>query len=288
MAINYSFIDSNLYGTEDINDITRSLTGAGVAPFASKDSYNVSDLNNMTSALVDSGVSLDGCKCSAENIDTADMTVTVDQGIVFFESGVRLEVDDEGYKIGVTPNTAGYIYAHYSPSLQKADILFAEDLPTDGEIVLLAELLADGSVRDKRTFARSKIATLGSNATIAISEDRITVYETYAEAPSYSETEKIIAEIDLSGIDITKFNYLIYQYPCTTGGSTDPEICEKYFDLKNSTRAKFYVTGSLYYWQAKFDIILEANRMVVVVDSNTTFNHYKNVFKETIPYFRLV
>ncbi len=288
MGINYSFIDSTTYGPDDINDITKSLTGAGIAPFASKGSYNVSDLNVMTSALVETGVALDGCKCYVENVGTAEMTVAVSQGIVFFKSGVRLTVDEEGYVLPVTPNTAGYIYAHYNPSLQKTDILFDKGLPTGGEIVLLSELLADGTLFDKRTFARSKVATLGQNATYKISEDRITVFATYDKAPYYNDEEKILAEIDLRGIDITKFNYLIYQYPCTTTGSTDPEICEKYFDLKNSTRAKFYVTGSLYYWQAKFDIILETSRMVVVVESEQVFSHYKNVFEKSIPYFRLV
>ena len=288
MAIKYSFVDGAVYGTEDINDIARNIVGAGVMPFLSKGSYKVSDLNAMTSALTEAGASLDGCKCTVQNAGTAQMYVSVGQGIVFFESGVSLTVDENGYSVEVVPNTNGYIFAHYSPSLQKADIEFAATLPTSGEIVTLAEVLEDGSLKDKREFARSRVATLGTNATKVISQDRITVYDKYDNAPDYSDTEKILAEMDLSGIDITKFNFLIYQYPCTTGGSTDPEICEKYFDLKNSTRAKFYVTGSLHYWQAKFDIVLEANRMVMVVDSKTVFSHYKGVFEKTIPYFRLV
>ena len=35
MGIKYSFVDSELYGTDDINDIARCLTGAGVMPFLS-------------------------------------------------------------------------------------------------------------------------------------------------------------------------------------------------------------------------------------------------------------
>ncbi len=285
MAINYSFIDSNVYGTEDINDIARSLTGAGVTPFASKDSYNVSDLNNMTSALVGAGVQLDGCKCSAENIGTADMTVTVAQGIIFFESGVRLTVDEEGYILPIIPNTAGYIYAHYSPSLQKADILFTAALPTDGECVLLANVLENGTVVDRRTFARSKVATMGSNAEYSIDESRITVYETYAMAPAYSETEKIIAEIDLSGIDITKFNYLIYKY-------TGYEIAglEKYYDFRNNVRESFYIKHTLYYVTAMFDIILEGEKFIIITEMGLEkrFNTYKSAFKSAIPYFKFV
>ena len=288
MAIKYSFVDGVVYGTEDINDIARNIVGAGVMPFLSKGSYKVSDLNAMTSALTEAGTSLDGCKCTAQNAGTEEMYVSVGQGIVFFESGVSLTVDENGYSVEVLPNMHGYIFAHNRPSLQKADIEFAAELPTTGEIVILAEVLADGSLKDKREFARSRVATLGTNATKVISQDRITVYDKYSSAPYYSGKEKILAEIGLSGIDITKFNFLIYQYPYTGTGSTAPSVCEKYFDLKNSTRASCYVKGSLYYHSALFDIILEASRMIIVVNSETVFSSYKDIFQKAIPYLRLV
>ncbi|MBE7032000.1 MAG: hypothetical protein E7401_03450 [Ruminococcaceae bacterium] len=288
MAFTYSFVDNQIYGTDDINDITRSMTGAGVAPFISKDSYSTSDLNVMTSALVEAGASLEGCKCSVKNAGTAEMSVTVAQGIVFFESGVRLTVDADGYVLPVIPNTAGFVYAYFSPSLQKADILFNTELPSDGEYVLLAEITADGDLRDKREFARSKVATMGSNAEHSIDESRITVYETYDEAPAYSNTEKIIAEIDLSGIDITKFNHLIYRYHYTGTGSTAPTYQEKYFNFIKSARESFYIKGSLYYHSAMFDIIFEENKFVIVVNAEAVFGSYKSAFKSAIPYFKLV
>ncbi len=204
MGIKYSFIDSTIYGTDDINDITRSLTGAGVAPFVSKDSYSVTDLNVLTSALVGSGVQLDGCKCTVYNAGTADMMVTVAQGIIFFESGVRLEVDEQGYTIAVPPNTTGYIYAHYSPSLQKADIVFDTELPTDGEYVLLAELSLDGILSDKRAFARSKIATLGKNNTFKCN---FTPIETEILGETAGLMSYVIAEV--KGVEVSKFNYVI-------------------------------------------------------------------------------
>ena len=167
MGIKYSFVDNAVYGIEDINDITKSIVGAGIAPFVSKDSYNVSDLNVLTSALVEAGTQLDGCKCSVENAGTTEMTVKVSQGVIFFESGVRMTVDEEGYTVSVTPNTAGYVFAHYNPSLQKADIVFDAELPTDGEYVNLAKISADGTISDKRDFARSKVGTLGENCAVS-------------------------------------------------------------------------------------------------------------------------
>ncbi len=210
MAIKYSFVDSSTYGTEDINDITRCLTGAGVAPFASKDSYNLSELNELTSAVVGAGTTLDGCKCSTENIGTAEMIVTVAPGIIFFDSGVRLEVDEDKYIIAVMSNTAGYIYAHYSPSLQKADIVFNADLPLDGEYVLLAEVLVDGSIVDKRAFARSKIATFGKNVTLTPSFERV--------EPELLETDNVTEQATyilakVPAVDLSKFNYALVYSP---------------------------------------------------------------------------
>ena len=290
MGFKYSFVDSVIYGTEDINDITRSLVGAGIAPFLGKDSYNALDLNSLTSALVETGPSLGGCKCSVEDTGTDKMTVRVEQGIVFFESGVRLEVDEDGYSVSVTPNTAGYVYAHYSPSLQKADIVFSAEIPSDGEYVILARLGEDGGLKDERIFARSKIATFGNNAVYSIPESRVTICNSYDTAPEYSSNgEIILAEIDLKGIDISKFNYLIYRY---TGWNSDQVVTEKFerqFDFKNNTEIGFYISGTGYYHDM-FKIILDSDRFLFIEKKYQEKAHNSLVydFKSAIPYFKLV
>lgn len=213
MSIKYSFIDNAVYGPEDINDITRSLVGAGIAPFVSKDSYDVSDLNTMTSALVGTGVQLNGCVCSVENAGTEEMVVTVAQGIVFFESGVRLTVGEEGEVIYITPNKAGYVYAYYSPALQKADIVFESELPTDGEYVVLAEIAEDGSLIDKRLFACSKIATMGKNVTQAASFNEIEPEFLMANSDGYD----IYIVAEMSVVDLSRFNYALVYSPAQSG-----------------------------------------------------------------------
>jgi len=205
MAITYSFADNIVYGTEDINDITKSLVGAGVAPFVSKSSYKVSDLNAMISALVGAGVQLDGCKCTVQNVGTQDMTGFVSQGIVFFESGVRLTVDSDGYTLAVSPNTAGTIYACFNQALQTADIMFADSLPDSGDFVQLAEISTEGEITDKREFAKSKIATLGRNLTY---EGKLTDRERYLYEADSTAGEGRYAIMEAK-VDLSKFRYVL-------------------------------------------------------------------------------
>ncbi len=205
MAITYSFADNTAYGTEDINDITKSLVGAGVAPFISKSSYNVSDLNAMTSALVGAGVQLEGCKCTIENVGAQNMTIFVSQGIVFFDSGVRLTVDSDGYTLAVSPNTAGPIYAYYNQALQTADIVFAESLPDSGDFVQLAEISTDGEICDKRKFAESKVATLGRNLAY---EGKLTDRERYLYEEDSAAAKGRYAIMEAK-VDLSKFRYVL-------------------------------------------------------------------------------
>ena len=212
MGIKYSFVDSVVYGTEDVNDITRSIVGAGVAPFISKDSYNVSDLNAMTAALVEAGAQLDGCKCTAKNNGTVEMSIDISQGIVFFESGVRLEIDEEGYNIGVEPNVEGYVVANYNAALQKADIVFATSLPEDGENIILAKVLQNGTVSNLKSFAKSKIASVGKNVMLKLPFEKLS-------QPVLYDNRYIIAKV--SGIDLSRFNFAFLVENYVTGSELD-------------------------------------------------------------------
>ena len=212
MGIKYSFVDNEVYGTEDVNDIARSLVGAGVAPFLTKSSYNVSDLNAMTSALVGTGVQLGGCKVGVENTSSEVMTITVSQGIVFFESGVRLEVDSAGYVILAQPTISGFVFAHYNPSLQMAEIRFEAQLPNVGETVLLGRI-NNGVVTDKRTFAQSKVATLGKN--VKLNTAFAEVQPELLETNEGEQRSFVIARIP--EVDLGKFNYALVYSPGLKG-----------------------------------------------------------------------
>ena len=269
MGIKYSFVDSVVYGAEDINDITRSITGAGVAPFLSKDSYDVADINVMTQALVEAGVQLDGCKCSIKNAGTAEMSVEIAQGIVFFESGVRLEIDAEGFVVAVEPNTAGYVFANYRPALQKAEIAFAAELPDTGETVVLAQVLQNGTIRDIRSFARSKVATVGTNIMVKRAFERLEEPILINEPDLYGDGRYITAKV--SGIDLNRFNYAVLV-------STN-----KYGDV-------FEYFPSLGYSSVVFDI-KNQNVIFAVYDGETIVSgngYIHNVHSDYVYYLELI
>lgn len=249
MAIKYSFVDSSLYGTEDINDITRCLTGAGVMPFTSKDSYNLSDLNALTSALVGAGTELEGCKVSALNTGTMDMAISVAPGIIFFESGVRMEIDKDGYAFGITPNTRGYVFAHFSPALQKAEILFETELSGDGECVVLAMISDDGKIRDERKFARAKVATMGKNVTRQVSFAEIS-----PKLVDLGNSQRTYIMAKADDIELSKFNYALV---------FSPEL-ERYELLDLNTSDSSVYLGMIYsYGPANYARVVD-NRLCVI------------------------
>lgn len=242
MAITYSFADNVSYGTEDVNNITARLVGAGIAPFAAKNSYSPSDLNALTAAVTSSGVSPNCCRCTKSGT-----AVSVAQGIIYFENGVTMEVDSEGFTVTVPQNTAGYVYAYYNDSLQTADIVFTAELPQTGYYVLLAEISAAGALTDRRTPARSKVATFGTNAA-------------YEFTPTADET--------VLDLDTTKFTYLILTGNYAASGYFNYGV----YNIKD--RAWLYnISYSNNYWHgyiqantAKFAVTVTSGRITIGAD----------------------
>lgn len=255
MSITYSFTDNVSYGTEDINSIAKDLTGAGVAPFPTQDTYSTSDLNTLTEALVSSGVGMEGCLCQK-----TDNVVTVSQGIIFFENGVRMNVDSEGYVLIITENTAGYIYAYFNASLQSGGIKFSAELPETDYYVLLAKISADGVLTDIRSFARSKIATFGRNA---VFETALTILEKPVIESAEVNWYTVVTR-KLENIDISKFNYAFIEH----GGR------EGIFDLNTGIfRVVYYPTDQSGNWG---DAAFNTNMLVNVGGSN----YYMYIYKQ--------
>lgn len=232
MAYQCSFVDNVNYGPEDVNEVVGDLVGAGVAPFISKDSYKPSDLNSLTAGMVSSGVQLGGCKVSR----VSDTVVSVAPGIIYFGNGLRLKVTEE-HSITVPKNTAVSIVANYHTSTGEGRLIYTTGAAASksNTMIPLARISADGTITDAREFAESKIVTLGTNAIYSIPEEKITTYSYVNNSPDgYYK----IAEIDLTGVNLNKFNYLIYKYADCTYTSYD--LVEGYWNFKEDTEKIFF------------------------------------------------
>ena len=190
------------YGTDDINAIVRSLTGAGVSIFPSGETFNVSDLNSITEAMVNEGVSFDGLK-----ISLTEGKIHIAPGIGFFENGAIITVDADGEELGYKVSENVYVYAEYDKTLNICDFRTSEKAPTAAEGVfrlMLAVIEADGTIKDKRKFAQSKVSSIGKNEMreYVVFDNR---YDTdnAVHYSGYADDYKILWEQE---IDISKFN----------------------------------------------------------------------------------
>ena len=183
------------YGTDDINAIVRSLTGAGVSIFPSGETFNVSDLNSITEAMVSEGVSFDGLRVSLSN-----GKIHIAPGTGFFENGAIITVDADGEDVEYKVSENVYVYAEYDKTLNVCDFRTSEEAPSEAEGVfrlMLAVIEADGTVTDKRAVAQSKVASIGKNVFLML-------YEVTSQTTLNAGTVLYEEEIDLS-----KFNNLV-------------------------------------------------------------------------------
>ena len=188
---------NNIYGVDDVNAVVNNLVGAGVAPFPSKDTYEVSELNSLTSALVGEGTSFDGLKVSF-----IEGKIHIAQGIGYFENGATIVVDGDGEELEYNVAETLYVYAEYNQALNTCGFCASESEPSKGNgiyTIMLATIVADGIVTDKRTVAQSKVASMGRN-----------VFERLYALDSGGT---VLLPLDMvlydKEIDLSKFNYIV-------------------------------------------------------------------------------
>lgn len=171
MSYKYSFSDNAEYGASDVNGLVSRLVSSGVADvFSNGVAYNASALNGIVQAVYTAGVVPD-------NVDTLKVTkqsdgvVTIAPGLAFFADGSTIEVtaaETLAYETGVK----NYVYLKQDLAAQNRNYpVCASGAPT-GDYVLLAEIAADGTVTDKRTYAKGKVPGYQSNANVCMVVER--------------------------------------------------------------------------------------------------------------------
>lgn len=160
MSYSYSFVSNNVYGAESINEITKRLVTKGVEDiFEDGVPYNFSHVNTISKNISTLGV-IPESNTSLKVIDNGktddEYTLTISEGTAFFEDGSTITVYDGGETIPYIRGQKNYVYLHRDLNLNKNMPKVTLTEP-EGDFVPLAEISPDGTVIDKRIFAKGKL-----------------------------------------------------------------------------------------------------------------------------------
>lgn len=172
MAYHFSFADNESYSATDVNNITKRLVTQGIEdPFTDGVPYNMSDINEAGTLFYTSGVVPETVATLKVTVDGE--TVFIHPGLAFFEDGAVIEITEGGHTLTKISGAVNYVYL--KNDLVNANACFpvcSVDAPT-GIFVPLAEISEDGTVTDKRTYAKGKLPGYASDAlhTMQITQD---------------------------------------------------------------------------------------------------------------------
>ncbi len=151
MGYKSSFLDNETYGAEDVSRIFSHIVSDGVIAYPENTTL-VDALNEMTAEITSEGVG----DYTGLLVTKTENGIRVGEGVGFFKSGVAVEVDVEGAELEIESTSSVYVYFIAEPDFNRVRLCVSE-LPPEGDVLMLAEVLADGSVIDMREFARCKI-----------------------------------------------------------------------------------------------------------------------------------
>lgn len=152
MGYKYSFMDNVTYGAEDINETISRLTTSGVSVCPTEGSL-IDAINTVTSEVATEGVEFNADSCAVSDAETG--FIKISQGTAFFENGVTITIDEEG--IVIPKEKECYVYLYHDFDANTCYAATAAELP-EQRYVPLAFIDSDGTITDKRIYAKNKLA----------------------------------------------------------------------------------------------------------------------------------
>ncbi len=156
MNYKYTFFDNQLIGVDHLNEITKRLVSGGISAVYSGVDFNVYDINDTNKAILTGGVAPE----TDYNLKVTPMgsgKYLINPGLCFFNDGTTMEILSGGEEISVALGTKRYVYLVSDSNKMACFVEVLESEKQSGEFILLAVINADGSVTDKRTYARGKV-----------------------------------------------------------------------------------------------------------------------------------
>lgn len=152
----YTFFDNQLIGVDHLNEITERLVSGGISAVYSGVDFNVSDINDTNKAILTGGVVPENdLNLKVTTIDSG--RYLINPGLCFFNNGTTMEVLSGGEEISVLLGTKRYVYLVSDANKMSCYVEVLENEKQSGEFILLAIINTDGTITDKRTYARGKV-----------------------------------------------------------------------------------------------------------------------------------
>lgn len=152
----YSFFDNQLIGVDHLNEITKRLVSGGISAVYSGADFNVSEINNSNMALLTGGV-VPGSDFNLKITALGGTRYLINKGVCFFDDGTSMEILTGGEEISVPAGSTRYIYLTSDKNQMKCYPEVLSSPKQTGQFVYLGIVNADGSITDKRTYARGKV-----------------------------------------------------------------------------------------------------------------------------------
>lgn len=157
MGYNYSFRENQSYNAADLNGVSGDFNSVVGTDFKDGVAYGVDQLNLIRADMVSAGIAKGvGSMCSCSNDGSK---IKIGSGKVFFENGIRLEIDADGITVPYTLGTAGTVWLEYMQALGDVALRFTQTAPS-GMFVKIAEVSTSGVVTDARQYCYMKNETL--------------------------------------------------------------------------------------------------------------------------------
>ena len=156
MNYKYTFFDNQLVGVDHLNEITKRLVSGGVSAVYSGGDFNVTDINDTNAAILTGGV-VPETDYNLKVTAIGNGKYLINQGLCFFNNGTTMEILSGGEEIVVPQWVTSYIYLVSDSNKMACYVEVLQSEKQTGEFILLAVINVDGTVVDKRTYAKGKV-----------------------------------------------------------------------------------------------------------------------------------
>ena len=163
MAYRCLFMDNGIYTAQDVNDALSNIVSEGVSgyPFGSD---AVAGLNTAIAGITSGGTQFKGTSCLLVHNGG---TYKISEGSCFMADGSQIIFDSDGYVIEHQNGVYEYVYLERDVLHNTVNVVVSSQSGGVNTIPI-AEINTDGTVIDRRSFAKSKVSLLAEPQNIGI------------------------------------------------------------------------------------------------------------------------